>query len=111
MKKIIVSLSVLSLFAACSTQNDVKVPLKSSEHTLIVDVRSTTEWNDGHKNCAVNFPIDELESHQDELQTYDTVYFVCQSGGRAESAASYMQSLNSKTVFINAGSWEDLPGK
>lgn len=110
MKKITISFSALIL-ASCGTNSDINVPAKLSEHALIVDVRSTEEWNAGHNNNAVNYPIDELESHAEELQTYDTVYFVCQSGGRAESAKSHMQSINSKTVYINAGSWKDLPIK
>lgn len=110
MKYLVIVLSTLAL-GACSTGNEVKVPSVASEHSLIVDVRSTDEWNSGHKNCAVNYPIDQLEAHADELQTYDTVYFVCQSGGRAENAKGFMDAFQSKTIFINAGSWEDLPGK
>lgn len=98
------------LFLTSCSGSSVHGPVKPSADgkTVVIDVRTTAEWNNGHKDCAVNYPLDELQNHEQELSTYDTVYFVCQSGGRAQNATNYMQGKGGKTIYLNAGSWQDL---
>ena len=82
-----------------------------SKHSIIVDVRTIGEWESGHQDCTVNYPLDQLQGYEKELEKYDTVYFVCQSGNRAGSATSYMQSAHPDKVYINSGSWRDVACK
>jgi rhodanese-related sulfurtransferase len=73
--------------------------------TIVVDVRSKTEWKQGHGR-GVNIPLPELEQHTDALLNYDTVIFVCEQGGRSQNALSYMNAQKNKsTVFKNGISW------
>ncbi len=59
-----------------------------NEHTLgnaiIVDVRMPFEVRGGVVPGAVNIPMKEVSLHKDDFMKYDTVYLMCQSGGRSE---------------------------
>jgi len=89
-----------------STRENGFKPTKDS--TIIVDVRTEGEWlNDGHANCSVNYPLDQLESHLSELMNYSHVTFVCRSGGRAGQATQLLQNQG-HTGVTNGGSWNNV---
>ncbi|MGE0566998.1 MAG: rhodanese-like domain-containing protein [Bacteroidia bacterium] len=74
---------------------------------IIVDVRSPEEWEfDGHSECAVNFPLNNLLSHIDEIKKYNEVILVCRSGGRADVAKQILMSQGVKNVQ-NLGPWQN----
>lgn len=104
---------LITFLFSCSQQQEPtkKAPnFKGNGKTIIVDVRTPEEWNgDGHADCAVNYPLDQLESHQAELSKYDTVVFVCRSGNRAGNAQSWLAGLNIGNVVMNGGAWSDVP--
>lgn len=96
--KIILLFLTAIIFCACNEKT-------SNGKTLVVDVRSETEWKQGH-GSGINIPLPELEKHKTELLNYDTVIFVCEKGGRAQNAVSYMDSQKEHTtVFKNGVSW------
>jgi phage shock protein E len=100
------------LFSCTNTQEPTKKSpgFKGNGKTIIVDVRTPEEWNaDGHADCAVNYPLDQLELHLTELSKYDTVVFVCRSGNRAGNAQSWLAGLNIGNVVMNGGAWSDVP--
>lgn len=103
-----------ALFSCTNTQEPTKKApdFKGNGKTIIVDVRTPEEWNaDGHADCAVNYPLDQLESHQAELSQYDTVIFVCRSGNRAGNAQGWLSGLQVGNVAINGGAWSEVPCK
>lgn len=102
-------LGIALLISSCGSGETPSTAEITKGNKLVVDVRSEGEWDAGHKECTVHFPLDKIQNHEKELMEYDTVYFVCQSGVRAGQASSYMQSKNPDAVYINAGSWVDLP--
>lgn len=102
--------SILLLSACGTTETPKKDPsFKGNGKSIIVDVRTPEEWTgDGHADCAVNYPLDALESHKAELSKYDTVIFVCRSGGRAGQATDWLSGLNVGNVVMNGGAWDDV---
>lgn len=79
--------------------------------TIIVDVRTKEEWEyDGHADCSVNFPLDQLQSHIAELKNYDSVILVCRSGNRAAHAQSMLQKAGIRNVE-NKGTWQNIDCK
>jgi rhodanese-related sulfurtransferase len=79
--------------------------------TIIIDVRTVEEWNnDGHADCTVNIPLDQLESKMENYRNYDKVIFVCRSGGRAGRATEMFTANGYKNVS-NAGPWQNAPCK
>lgn len=53
-------------------------------NAIIVDVRMPFEVRGGMVSGAVNIPMKEISLHKEDLMKYDTVYLICQSGGRSE---------------------------
>ncbi len=81
----------------------------STAKIIVVDVRTPEEYaGDGHAACTVNYPLDQFSQHIDELKSYDKVYLVCLSGGRAGVALDMLNEAG-YTKGENAGSWQDAP--
>lgn len=76
--------------------------------TIIVDVRTVGEWNgDGHADCSVNMPLDQLTTKIEELKAYDKVVLVCRSGARAGSAKNMLEGAGIANVE-NLGAWQNI---
>jgi rhodanese-related sulfurtransferase len=77
----------------------------------ILDVRTQSEYDEGHLENAVLIPVTELESRVDEILQYrDTEIIVyCKGGGRSAQASSILDSNNFTKVFNVLGgitAWE-----
>lgn len=115
MRKTFFILTLLAggLLAACNEQKNQKTDTVQANtgkpvKKIIVDVRSREEWlNDGHADCSVNFPLDELHLHTDTLKHFDQIEVVCKSGGRAASAQDLLESMGFSKVE-NKGSWQNI---
>jgi rhodanese-related sulfurtransferase len=115
MKKVLIICTLLvgGILAACKEQDnsaDAKqtTAVIAAGKLIIVDVRSREEWiNDGHADCTVNFPLDELHLHTDTLKNFNRIEVVCKSGGRAASAQELLESLGFTNVE-NMGSWNNV---
>lgn len=87
------------------------VPQPKAGETIIVDVRTVAEWdNDGHANCTVNVPLDQLESRMGELKKDQKVILVCRSGNRAGTAKQLLESAGF-TQVENKGAWQNIECK
>lgn len=118
MKKIkstyIISLLFLVGLLACNSRStqtnktESTSPVLKNNNQLIVDVRSQEEWNnDGHADCSVNYPLNEIDSKIEELKKYNRVILVCRSGNRAGSAMDILKNAGIKNVE-NLGSWKNI---
>jgi rhodanese-related sulfurtransferase len=75
-------------------------------NTIIVDVRTVAEWNEGHAECSVNFPLDIIATKAEELKKYDKIVLICRSGARAGNAKLELESLGLKNIE-NLGAWQN----
>jgi rhodanese-related sulfurtransferase len=73
--------------------------------TYVVDVREVDEYLDGHIPGAVNVPLSVLTEKYSEIAKHETVYVVCQLGGRSARACEYLSNLSEfdGTHFVNVG--------
>ncbi len=60
---------------------------KAGGNNLILDVRSATEYSEGHIEGAQNTPHEEVGGIVEDLKSYDKVYVHCKMGGRAKVAS------------------------
>ncbi|MCS5622423.1 MAG: rhodanese-like domain-containing protein [Candidatus Marinimicrobia bacterium] len=76
--------------------------------SMIIDVRTQSEWDSGHLNKAVHLPLDSFESGIELLvkDKEQTVYLYCRSGNRSGKALKIMQNLG-YTNAANAGGIKD----
>ena len=62
-----------------------------TEGDLILDVRTPSEFSEGHIKGARNHDHETVDSIADELKNYKTVYVHCKMGGRAQKAADDLE--------------------
>lgn len=68
-----------------------------------IDVRTESEYRDGHARGAKNIPLDTIEGRVDEVQIFDEVYVICQSGGRSAQAVEYLSSKGINAINVTGG--------
>lgn len=85
--------------------------LASLHQPVIVDVREIDEYTSGHVPGAINIPLSQVQQRAQEFDLGDTVYVICQAGGRSMKACEFLSqqpSLNA-TKFVNVlggtGAW------
>lgn len=61
--------------------HDVEAAAKDPE-ILLLDTRTTAEYQNGHYEGAINIPLDELRKRQGELDKTKKIYVNCQVGQR-----------------------------
>ncbi len=95
-----------------TSENTIAEPMDmTNKKTIIVDVRTTAEWmDDGHANCSVNYPLDELDSKLGSLKSYEKVIVVCRSGHRAGIAKEILEKAGMKNIE-NGGAWQNITCK
>jgi rhodanese-related sulfurtransferase len=79
--------------------------MQGEEKFILLDVRSTEEFVQGHIKNAKLLPIDELEQKaKSELPDKDALILIyCHSGMRAGSAAKQLDKMGYTNVFSFGG--------
>jgi phage shock protein E len=75
---------------------------------LIIDVRTTAEWDTGHLVDAKHIEWQDISARISDITTDkdETIYVYCRSGGRSEKAKTILDELGYINV-INAGGIAD----
>lgn len=69
-----------------------------------IDVRTPEEYNTGHAKGAENYPLQQFSpALVAKLKGYDTVYVICQSGGRSSTAVSHLRSEKINAINVSGG--------
>ena len=78
-------------------QNEIK-------DSIILDVRTTEEYNDYHLKQATHLPLKSIYLNHNSLDFEKTIYFICQSGVRSLEALRFLK----KTYNLAGGiiEWE-----
>ena len=76
-------------------------------NTILVDVRTPSEFMDGSAAGAVNIPLDVIQGETDSFNGKENIVVFCRSGNRSAQAKQILERLGFKNV-INAGTWEDV---
>jgi hydroxyacylglutathione hydrolase len=72
------------------TAGSVAEQLAEPAPPVVVDVRTTREWREGHINGAVNLPLSQLAERHRELPSNRQVIVYCASGYRSAIATSLL---------------------
>ena len=109
------------LLASCSFQSPTNVLepeifdklSKEIDGSVIVDVRTPEEFNEGFIPNAINIDYRgiEFEKQISELDTVKTYFVYCKSGGRSASVAFYMRRHSFKNVYELKGGIENWKKK
>ncbi len=95
---------LLSLILVCCTANsdskkaaDLEISefesLRKSGNVLVLDVRTSDEFNSGHIPGAVNIDYysDDFEQKVQQLKAHDSVLVYCASGRRSAASAEVLK--------------------
>ena len=93
-----------------ATANDMNTNDTYADLTIL-DVRTQSEYDEGHLENAVLIPVAELESRIDEIVQYrdSEIIVYCKAGGRSAQASGILDSNNFTKVFNVQGgitAWE-----
>lgn len=105
---------VFAIITSCSngqenkttlTATDFQSKINNTDNAIVLDVRTSGEYNDGHLTNATNIDWNESDA-ETKLKALDPskTYFVyCLSGGRSSGAAAYLRSNGFKEVYELGG--------
>jgi phage shock protein E len=82
-----------------------------ADGAIILDVRSSGEFNTGHIKGSINIPVDKLAANLHKLKAKNKpIITCCASGARSASAKGILKSKGYENVH-NGGSWHSLNHK
>lgn len=74
---------------------------------VIIDVRTSGEFNGGHPKNAKNIPLDRIGKEVSKIKAMNKPIVVCcRSGARSGQASSILK--NAGIDVINAGPWQNV---
>lgn len=83
--------------------------LASEEKVTLIDVRTPAEYRAAHVPQAHNLPLDQLSSEAISARLDETVYVICQGGGRSTKACQALLAAGrTQVVNVTGGTtaWE-----
>ena len=94
------------LFSMVFTKKSGKVNLKElfNNGALLLDVRTRSEYAEGHAKNSINIPMDELSNSLQKLDKEQHIVIVCASGMRSAKSMKLMKENGFKNCY-NGGSW------
>jgi rhodanese-related sulfurtransferase len=84
------------------TQEEWVSQLEADENTVILDVRTEDEYNDGIIANAINIDIHKGQGFIDSLEVLDkskNYYVYCRSGARSAKACEVMENLGFENAY------------
>lgn len=88
------------------TTKDLKNLIEDrSKDFILIDVRTSQEWNDGHiddtrvKNIEVNY----LLANPSLIEKNKDCYLICESGGRSSYAQMLLKLKGIETIEVKGG--------
>jgi len=98
-------------FADISAADAVQF-LDRNPQTVVVDVRTSSEYQSGHIPGSKLIPVDEIETRMNEVpKDAQNLMVICQGGGRSAAACQFLSEkgyTNLMNVYDGMGAW---PGK
>lgn len=78
-----------------------------NEGAILIDIRSSDAFKEGHIKGAINIPIKLLPFKMNELDKSKTVLVVCYVGGSSVMACKYLQKAGFAVKNVHGGmqSW------
>lgn len=101
-------MGLLSMLGLSGKSENIKEFIDNA--AVIIDVRSTGEFQGGHIKGSKNIPLNTIENQIDAIKKGNKPVIVCcASGMRSSQAASILKSNGIEV--INGGGWQSLENK
>ena len=92
MKNILLTLIISGSFVAFAEN---KLEITHTSNSILLDVRTDSEWNEGYIETAIHIPLDRI-LQKIELITKNKdqrIHLYCRSGNRSGKAEQVLQSI------------------
>ena len=77
---------------------------KNTADAVLLDVRTTQEYRDGHVPGSQNVPLQQLDNVEEVAENKETALYVyCHSGMRSRQAVSLLQAMGYTNVHNIGG--------
>ena len=76
------------------------------QDSTLIDVRTNTEFQNGHIPGAINIPVDELRNRLHEINPNQQVYIYCQGGLRGYLAQQILKQNDYQNTFNLSGGYQ-----
>lgn len=96
------------------TQDDWFDKLKKTDNSVLLDVRTPSEWDEGIIEGAkkINFmDTDEFIKEVDQLDKDKSYFVYCRSGNRSGQVCQYMESKGFKAAYNLMGGVLEYDGE
>ncbi|PYY25950.1 rhodanese-like domain-containing protein [Paenibacillus illinoisensis] len=92
------------------TPQEVAEQLKQGKDLMMLDVRESAEWVEGHVEGAVHIPLGQLMQRYIELDESQEVIIMCRSGNRSGLACELLHEKGYKVINMTGGlsEWSDF---
>ena len=81
------------------------------EGAIILDVRSKSEYENGHIPDSLNIPVDQLEHNLNKLKDKNKAIITCCASGMRSAAAKNILKSNGYSMVYDGGGWKGLNQK
>ena len=80
---------------------------------ILVDVRTSQEWNTGHAPAARHMPLDALDRRIGSLAEETAIVTICRSGARSAQAARMLATQGLTVASVTGGmvAWQRSGGR
>ncbi|WP_156285730.1 rhodanese-like domain-containing protein [Oceanivirga salmonicida] len=81
------------------------------EKPILIDVRTTDEYSEGHIKQAQNIPLDQIDKVVEKYKdNKKPIYVICRGGNRSEKAQKYLAKNGIETINVKGGmlAWESM---
>jgi len=98
-------MGVFGVFSQKEKSEKIKEYLEND--AVILDVRTQTEWDEGHVESSKHIVLTEVFLEIDEIKSWNKpIIAVCRSGGRSEQATQLLSKHG--LDIINGGPWQNV---
>lgn len=90
--------------------DELAMDLPHDENLIVVDVRTETEFNEGHVKDAVHLPLQEITDPvlSGNIEDRDNLYIHCSGLHRSVSAASFLKRHGFHNLRVVEGGWKAI---
>lgn len=85
------------------TVTELQDKMRQKPGPILVDVRTTAEYRNGHISGADSLPLDKLHERSGKLTKNREIICICQSGSRSKRAARKLQTAGYTAVNVKGG--------
>ena len=81
------------------------ISITNEGRAQLIDLRPSSEFNDGHITGSINIPFSDLENRSHEIKSYDdrSLILICETGSQSANAGESLQKLGFKDTQILSG--------